>query len=40
MFNDFYLLRLDMYRLNFAMITLIPKEEGAKSLKKFRPISA
>jgi hypothetical protein len=26
-------------RLNYALITLIPKEEGARSLKKFRPIS-
>jgi hypothetical protein len=28
-----------MARLNYAMIILIPKEEEAKSLKKFRPIS-
>jgi hypothetical protein len=26
-------------RLNYALITLIPKEEGARNLKKFRPIS-
>jgi hypothetical protein len=26
-------------RLNYALITLIPKEEEAKTLKKFRPIS-
>jgi hypothetical protein len=26
-------------RLNYAMITLIPKEEEARNLKKFRPIS-
>jgi hypothetical protein len=26
-------------RLNYALITLIPKEEGARTLKKFRPIS-
>jgi hypothetical protein len=24
-------------RLNYALITLIPKEEGARTLKKFRP---
>jgi hypothetical protein len=30
---------LEISRLNYALITLIPKEEGAKSLKKFRPIS-
>jgi hypothetical protein len=26
-------------RLNYTLITLIPKEEGARSLKKFKPIS-
>ena len=30
---------LDLERLNYAMITLIPKEPEAKHLKKFRPIS-
>lgn len=30
---------LDLYRLNFATITLIPKENDARDLKKFRPIS-
>ncbi|CAD6339566.1 unnamed protein product [Miscanthus lutarioriparius] len=30
MFNDFHQGRLDLHRLNFAMITLIPKEEGAR----------
>ena len=30
---------MDIYRLNFAMITLIPKEKNASSMKKFRPIS-
>jgi hypothetical protein len=30
---------LDLYRLNFAMITLIPKENDARSMKKYRPIS-
>lgn len=30
---------LDLERLNYAMITLIPKEHEAKHLKKFRPIS-
>lgn len=39
MFNDFHQGRLDLHRLNFAMITLIPKEEAARSMKKFRPIS-
>jgi len=30
---------LNLDRLNFAMITLIPKEHEAKTLKKFWPIS-
>jgi hypothetical protein len=30
---------VNMARLNFARIILIPKEEGANTLKKFRPIS-
>jgi hypothetical protein len=30
---------MNIARLNYAMIILIPKEEGAKSLRKFRPIS-
>jgi hypothetical protein len=30
---------LDLFRLNFALLTLIPKEEDAKEMKKFRPIS-
>jgi hypothetical protein len=28
-----------MFRLNFSLITLIPKEVNAKNLKKFRPIA-
>jgi hypothetical protein len=30
---------INLARLNYAMIILIPKEEEAKTLKKFRPIS-
>jgi hypothetical protein len=30
---------INIGRLNYAMITLIPKEEEAKTLKKLRPIS-
>jgi hypothetical protein len=30
---------LNINRINYARIILIPKEEGARSLKKFRPIS-
>ena len=39
MFNNFHQGKLDLHRLNFALITLIPKEEGARPMKKFRPIS-
>jgi hypothetical protein len=38
MFNEWYNDKLDLYRLNFAMITLIPKENEARSMKKFRPL--
>jgi hypothetical protein len=30
---------MNIARLNYVMIILIPKEEGTKTLKKFRPIS-
>jgi hypothetical protein len=30
---------IDMDRLNFAMIILIPKEEEARTFEKYRPIS-
>jgi hypothetical protein len=39
MFNAWFRDHRDLFRLNFAMITLIPKENDAKSMKKFRPIS-
>lgn len=39
MFEDFYKGDLDIYHLNFAMLTLIPKESEATSMKKIRPIS-
>ena len=38
MFEAFYDGHLDIFSINFALITLIPKEEGA-SMKKFRPIT-
>jgi hypothetical protein len=31
--------KINMARLNYARIILIPKEDEARSLKKFRPIS-
>jgi hypothetical protein len=39
MFNAWFRDDLDLFRLNFAMITLILKENDARSMKKFRPIS-
>jgi hypothetical protein len=39
MFEDFYKGELDIYRLNFALITIIPKENEARTIKKYRPIS-
>jgi hypothetical protein len=39
LFEDWFNGRLDIYRLNFAMITLIPKEDDAKEMRKFRPTS-
>jgi hypothetical protein len=39
MFNEWFDGNLDIYRLNFAMITSIPKENDARSMKKFRLIS-
>ena len=38
LFSCFERDELDLARLNYAMITLIPKENEAKHLKKFRPI--
>jgi hypothetical protein len=37
--KDFESGQLNLDRLNYAIITLIPKEAEAKLLKKFRPIS-
>ena len=37
--RDFEEGKLDMPRMNFALIVLIPKEPDAKDMKKFRPIS-
>lgn len=39
MFDDFHKGELDLYRLNFVVLTRIPKEKEATSMKKFRPIS-
>jgi hypothetical protein len=39
MFQDFHTGDLDLTRLNFALLTLIPKELGGRSMKKYRQIS-
>jgi hypothetical protein len=37
--NDFALGRVDISRLNFGILSLIPKVKGADSIKQFRPIA-
>ena len=39
MFADFYKGELDIYRLNFALVTLVPKFNDACNMKQFRPVS-
>ena len=39
LFQSFYDGELDIFRVNFANITLIPKEPNACTMNKFRPIS-
>ena len=39
LFNDFHRGDLDLKRLNFALVTLIPKVGEATNMKQFRPIS-
>jgi hypothetical protein len=39
LFEDFYYGRLDLFRLNFTMLTLIPKVEDAVEMRFFGPIS-
>jgi hypothetical protein len=38
-FDDLYNSNLDLYRLIFALITVIPKKKDARTMNKFRPIS-
>jgi hypothetical protein len=39
MFKDWNNGELDLFRLNFSLLTLIPKEHEAKTIQKFRPIA-
>jgi hypothetical protein len=39
LFKDFHEGRLELFRLNFALVTLVPKVEGAHEMKNFIPIS-
>lgn len=39
MFNDWSRGELDIFRLNFSLLTLIPKEPDAKIIQKYRPIA-
>jgi hypothetical protein len=39
LFEDWFEGDLEIFRLNFAIITLIPKENDAREMRKFRPIS-
>ena len=38
LFNEFYVGSMDLVRLNYGIITLIPKVPGASDIRQFRPI--
>lgn len=38
MFQDFWENKLDIKRLNYGVITLVPKLKDANTIKQFRPI--
>ena len=39
LFNEFYVGSMDLGRLNYGIITLIPKVSGASDIRQFRPIT-
>jgi hypothetical protein len=39
MFDDFFEGKVDLYKLNFGFIIIIPKEKYFRTMNKFRPIS-
>ena len=38
-FDEFYVGSIDIGRLNFGIISLIPKVPGASDIRQFRPIT-
>jgi hypothetical protein len=38
MFNDFYEGKLDVSRVNYGIITLLPKVSDAAKIQQYRPI--
>jgi hypothetical protein len=38
MFNDFYQKKLDIKRINYGTITLLPKVKDATKIQQYRPI--
>jgi hypothetical protein len=38
LFEDFYLGNLDIKRINYGIITLLPKTKEASMIQQFRPI--
>jgi hypothetical protein len=38
LFHDLYVHKIDLDRMNYGIITLIPKGEEADRIQKFRPI--
>ena len=40
LFEEFFIGAVDVTRLNFGIITLIPKVSAASDIRQFRPITA
>ena len=39
LFDEFYTGTMDLGRLNYGIITLIPKDRGTSDIRQFRPIT-
>jgi hypothetical protein len=37
-FNDFHQNKIDLVKINYGVITLLPKSEDASTIQKYRPI--